>query len=234
VRAVVATRGGAGAYRICDEVDVQAVRADPKPLLGFSDITYLHAALWRSCRLPGVHGWLVGDDAVASARRILLDAAPVVVRPDPSTYTARVLRPGVGRGRLLGGNLSSLAHLVGAGLPDLEGAVLLLEDKRDMGLGRVDRQLTQLRRTGALEGVAGVALGLFTEFDGYDDRGWTLLEVLTDHLDRLGVPVLGGLPIGHGGTDGAGRPDQVCVPLGPEAVLDADAGTLTVASPAIG
>jgi muramoyltetrapeptide carboxypeptidase len=228
VRAVVATRGGAGAYRICEEVDVEAVVADPKPLLGFSDITYLHAALWRACRLPGVHGWLVGEDAVASARRILLDGAPVEVRPDPATYTAQVRRGGVARGTLLGGHLSTLAHLVGAGLPDLGGAVLLLEDKRDIGLGRVDRQLTQLRRAGALDGLAGVALGMFTGFDDYEDRGWTLLEVLDDHLDRLGVPVLGGLPIGHG------RTDQVCVPLGADAVLDADAGTLTVASPAAG
>ena len=52
VRAIVTTRGGAGAYRICDEIDFDAARADPKPVIGFSDITYLHAALWRACRLP--------------------------------------------------------------------------------------------------------------------------------------------------------------------------------------
>ena len=72
--------------------------------------------------------------------------------------------------------------------------------------------------------MVGVALGRFTGFEGYEDRGWTLLDVLHDHLAPLGVPVLGGLAIGHGG-------DQWTVPLGTRAVVDADAGTLTVGSP---
>lgn len=232
VRAVVTTRGGAGAYRICDEIDFDAVRADPKPLIGLSDITYLHMALWRECRLPGVHGCLVGGEAVRSARALLMDGAPVDVESDATAYSARIHAGGVARGPLIGGHLSTLSHLVGAGLPQLDGAILLLEDKRDIGLGRIDRQLTQLTRAGVLGSVAGVALGLFSGFDGYVDRGWELTDVLADHLLPLGVPVLGGLKIGHNGTDASGRSDQSCVVLGADAVLDADRRVLRSASAA--
>jgi len=233
VRAIVTTRGGAGAYRICEELDFDAVRADPKPLVGFSDITYLHATLWRECGLPALHGCLVGGEAIRSARALLMDGATLAVPSDDTAYSARIRFPGVVSGPLVGGHLSALSHLVGAGLPDLSGAILLLEDKRDMGLGRVDRQLTQLRRAGVLDSVAGVALGLFTGFDDYTDRGWALVDVLADHLGRLGVPVLGGLRIGHHGTDRTGAPDQSCVVVGGDAVLDADGGTLTTVSAAV-
>ncbi|CAN5465072.1 LD-carboxypeptidase [soil metagenome] len=232
VRAVVTTRGGAGAYRICEEIDFDAVRADPKPLIGFSDITYLQATLWRECRLPTIHGWLVGEDAIGSARALMMDGNPVMVSSEATAYSAQIRVAGVAEGPLLGGNLTSLSHLVGAGLPDLEGAILLLEDKRDMGLGRVDRQLTQLRRSGALDSLAGVALGLFSGFDGYTDRGWELVDVLEDHVRPLGVPVLGGLRIGHNGTGASGLPDQYCVALGARAVLDADRRVLRSESPA--
>jgi muramoyltetrapeptide carboxypeptidase len=72
---------------------------------------------------------------------------------------------------------------------------------------------------------------LFTGFDGYEDRGWSLVDVLVDHLGALGLPVLGGLKVGHNGIDDDGVMDQACVALGGTAVLDADAGTLTSASP---
>lgn len=226
VRGVFASRGGAGAYRIAGDLGTSAYSGEPTPLVGFSDITHLLMEGWRVARAPGVHGFLLGPRSVASARSLLLDGEPVVVERDPSAYSARVEVAGIASGTLLGGNLSALAHMAGAGLPDLTGAILLLEDVRGMGLGRVDRQLVQLRRAGALDGLAGVALGLFTGFDGYVDREWTLVDVLADHLQPLGVPVLGGLPIGHGGVGPDGGPDQVCVAIGTRAVLDVAAGTL--------
>lgn len=227
VRAVITSRGGAGAYRITASLDVAAVRADPKPVVGYSDITYLHLALWRACAVPGVHGAAVGMEAIASLRRLLMDREPVVAVRDPLSYSAQVHVAGRAEGPLLGGNLSSVTHLVGAGLPSLDGAVLLLEDTRGMGLGRVDRQLTQLRNSGALDRVAGIALGLFTGFDDYQDRGWTLLDVLADHLGVLGIPVLGGLRIGHDGAGRDGKPDQTCVAVGAPATLDTVSETLT-------
>jgi len=88
--------------------------------------------------------------------------------------------------------------------------------------------LTHLSRSGSLDGVQAIALGLFTGFDGYTDRGWDVLDVLEDRLGRLGVPVMGGLQLGHGGVGSDGGPDQFAVTLGATAVLDTSTGTLRV------
>jgi muramoyltetrapeptide carboxypeptidase len=228
VRAIITTVGGAGSYRIADELDFDAVRADPKPVVGFSDITCLHLALWRHCRLANIHGCLAGARATASVRRLLMTTQSLTVRRDPDALSAAVEVPGHATGLLIGGNLREVAGSVGVRLPSLDGAILFLEDFRTIGLGQVDRQLTQLIRSGVLDGVRGVALGLFTGFDGYIDRGWGLLDVLRDRLGQLGVPVLGGLMAGHGGVGVDGGPDQDAVAIGATAVLDTAAGTLTV------
>jgi len=118
-----------------------------------------------------------------------------VLRRDDGTDTATLSTGGRATGVLLGGSLMAVATSVGAGLPSLDGAILLLETERPpgLGLGFVDRQLTQLRRSGALHGLRAVALGRFPGYEGYADRGWTLHDVLADRLGDLGVPVLGGL-----------------------------------------
>ncbi len=221
VRAVIATRGGAGAYRIADEIDFAAVRADPKPMVGFSDITALHLTLWRQCGLAGIHGFLTGSRSANATRRLLMSGESTTLRRDPRAMTVAAEVTGIAAGNLIGGNLGTIAHAIGVGLPSLAGTILFLEAERTIGLGHIDRQLTQLIRSGALQGVRGVALGRFPGFEGYVDREWTLVDVFKDRLGSLGVPVLGGLDVGHG-------PDPLSLPLGPAAVLDTESGTLTV------
>ena len=228
VRAIVATRGGAGAYRIADQIDFAAVRADPKLLVGFSDITYLHLSLLRHCQLGGIHGCLVGDMAKAAVRQLLTTTDPIVLRRVPGAVSAAADVPGTVRGRLIGGNLASLATSVGVRMPSMSGAILFVEDQRAVGLGTIDRQLTQLISSGALDGIVGVALGSFEGFRDYADRGWTLADVLADRLGHLGVPVLGGLFAGHDLVGSGGTPDQTALPLGSLATLDTTDGTLTV------
>ena len=87
---------------------------------------------------------------------------------------------------------------MGWALPDLDGAILLLEDHHGTGLGQIDRCFAQLVHGGHLDRIVGVALGTFGEFETTEASGWTLADVVSGWLDRLGVPVLGGLPIGHG------------------------------------
>ncbi|HEX6873368.1 MAG TPA: LD-carboxypeptidase [Micromonosporaceae bacterium] len=231
VRAVLCTRGGYGVQRIVDGVDLAAVRADPKVVVGFSDITALQLALWRGARLATVHGpgaaWLderTGPASAESLRQAIMRPAPAVVRARPDEETSPV-RLGAGhgpvRGTLLGGNLSLIAASVGTvDMPDLRGAILLLEDVAEPPY-KVDRMLLHLRRAGALAGVAAIALGQFT--DCADDWSVSIVDLLRADLGTLGVPVLGGLPIGHGR-------EQVSVPVGTEAVLDVAAGTLTVSA----
>jgi muramoyltetrapeptide carboxypeptidase len=228
VRAIVATRGGAGAYRIADQIDFAAVRADPKPLVGFSDITSLHLSLLRHCQVGGIHGCLVGTTAQASVRQLLMTTDPVVLRRVPGAVSAAAEVPGRARGRLLGGNLASLATSIGVRVPSMFGAILFLEDQRVVGLGTIDRQITQLISSGVLDGIVGVALGSFEGFRDYSDRGWTVADVLADRLAQLGVPVLGGLFAGHDLNGPNETPDQMALPLGSLATLDTGDGTLTL------
>jgi muramoyltetrapeptide carboxypeptidase len=218
VRAVVALRGGCGSLRLVRGVDVAALRTDPKPLVGFSDITALHQ-VWTSAGVPSVHGAPVGARA-DDVRRLLLGESVGPVVSEPDRYGAVLTTTGQASGLLSGGNLEMLARSVGVVGPALAGHVLLLEITRAAGLGMVDRALTQLLLSGTLDGVVGVALGELQGFDGYADRDWTVLDVLADRLGQLGVPILAGLPIGH-------LDDPVPVPLGVGCTLDADAGTLT-------
>ncbi|MEU4560963.1 LD-carboxypeptidase [Actinoplanes sp. NPDC023936] len=254
VRGVVCLRGGYGTQRIADRIDFAAVRADPKLVMGFSDITALHAALWCETGLATVHG-PTGASLPASAadvRRALMTSEPVtltgespagaasggqpggaasgdqpsgaasgdqpgrVASGDQPSGAASGDRPGrVASGVLLGGNLTMLATNVGTPHQlDLRGAILLLEETGEAPY-RVDRMLVQLERSGSLDGLAGLVLGRFLPEEPR--------EVIADHVERLGVPVLRGLEVGHDGP-------QAAVGLGVPAHLDAEAGTLTVQS----
>lgn len=221
VRAILSLRGGCGSLRLLADVDVGALRADPKPLIGFSDITALHQ-VWHGAGVPSVHGAVAGT-RMDTVRRLLVGEPGEPVRSDPGQFGAVLTTTGVASGPLFGGNLDMLARGVGVVDNNLEGHVLLLETHREVGLGMVDRALTQLLLSGSLAGISGVAVGTLEGFEGYQDRGWTVLDVLQDRLGSLGVPVLAGLPLGH-------LENPVSVPLGVGSVLDAGAGTLTVDS----
>jgi len=226
VRAIFTTRGGKGSYRIADRLDFAAARNDPKFVVGFSDITILHLSLWRHCRLVGIHGALMdsGDSGIseqgsAALRRLLMTGETTTLRARPEEPTSVLTTDGEARGRLIGGNLSMISTAAGWALPNLTGAILLLEAV-NMYIGQVDRQLTMLRKGGHLSGLAGVAVGQFTGFEPHSDL--SIIDLLRDHLGQLGVPILGGLPLGHGDH-------PLSVPVGTMAVLDAASGQLTVA-----
>ncbi|MEW2115992.1 LD-carboxypeptidase [Streptomyces sp. NPDC005474] len=117
VRAVIATRGGKGTYRIVDDLDIDALRRDPKPVVGFSDITHLHLALWARCGLAPLHGpfanWSDEWSGPASAdalRRALMTTDPVTLHRDSSEVTATVSVDGTATGVLVGGNLDGRAR----------------------------------------------------------------------------------------------------------------------------
>jgi muramoyltetrapeptide carboxypeptidase len=226
VRAIVATTGGKGAYRIASGLDFAAARRDPKPLVGFSDITILHLALWQRCRLVGFHGphagwqdWY-GSQAADSLRRALMQPEVLTVHRDPDVLTAKVLVEGRATGVLMGGNLDTIGRSVGWACPSFDGAVLLIEDV-DKYIGAIDRTLTQLLEAGCLEGLRGVAVGQFIRSAEEHAGKWSIVDLLYDRLGTLGVPVLGGLPIGHGAH-------PPTVPLGTTATLDTTTRTLTV------
>ncbi|MEM7747820.1 MAG: LD-carboxypeptidase [Pseudomonadota bacterium] len=219
VRAIIASRGGKGSYRLVDLIEWTALRRDPKFVVGFSDVTALHFAIWNHCQIVSLHGGLfggaaydVGEGTQASLRSALLNERPepLVARVDEPTSV--LTSDGVAQGRLLGGNLSIVGTSAGWLLPDLKGSILLIE-AIDMGPGLIDRTLQMLRRGGHLEGIAGVAIGQFEQVNFKPPL--SAIDLLREHLGRLNVPIVGGLPIGHGH-------DPSTVPLGRVVRLDAD------------
>ncbi|MGH8877969.1 MAG: S66 peptidase family protein [Stackebrandtia sp.] len=220
VRGLFCTRGGYGVTRMVDSVDFAAAARDPKPVVGYSDITALFNALYVHSGITGVHGPVmttVGtgqDPAVGEAlRTAVMTDEPVVLSPHPAEATGALTRgETVVSGRLLGGNLSLVVDAVGtSSCPDYDGAILFCEEVNEEPY-RLDRILTQLRRAGTLDGIVGIALGQFTGCADAD-WDWDVLDVLRDRLNDLGVPILGGLRFGHG-------TDPLTVPFGTMATLD--------------
>jgi muramoyltetrapeptide carboxypeptidase len=218
VRAIVCVMGGCGSLRLLHDIDVDALRRDPKPLVGYSDITALHR-VWHQAGVVSLHGPVAGDHA-DDVQTFLTGSVTGALHAASDQFGAELTTSGSASGPLFGGNLEMLARTVGVLEFDLAGHILLLEINRAAGLGMVDRALTQLIMAGALDGIAGIAIGYLQGFEGYADRGWTVLDVLRDRLRLLEVPVLAGLPLGH---DESPR----TVGLGLAHRLDADAATLT-------
>ncbi len=221
-RAIFCARGGYGTMRILRGVDPAPLVDRPKVLVGFSDITALHAVL-NGAGLATVHGPVLTQLGRAPAAAIehlaaLLTQGPAAAgdgapRPGAGLAGAAVIRPGVVEGPLLGGSLTLLAHLCGTGLlPRLAGAILAIEDVDEKPY-RLDRYLTQLGLAGALEGVVGIALGQFTGCDAQGVRGE---DVVREWAAELGVPAVQGLPFGHEDANFA-------LPLGARARLVAPA-----------
>lgn len=214
-------RGGYGAMRLLDALDYDAWRRHPKALIGYSDITALHAAIGCRAGLVTYHG--------PTARAVLTpfsrDALMGAVTNSHACGTApgaTILRQGHARGRLVGGNLALVAALAGTpfALP-LDGAILVLEDVNE-SVYRLDRMFMQLRLSGALRRVAGLAFGAFTDIPDNDvSEARPLSELLEEVADWCDVPCLANIPMGH-------IDDQWTIPLGATAVLDADARTLFI------
>ena len=195
--------------------------------MGFSEVTILHLARWQRCRLVRFHGphvdWTddyYGHAAAEQLRRALMEPTSITIRQDSREPTARVVIEGAATGILLGGNLDMIGTAVGWACPSFAGAILLLEDV-EKHIGRIDRTLTQLLKSGCLDGLKAVAVGQFIRCGEEKPGKWSIVDVLQDQLSRLGVPVLGGLPVGHG-------PYPPTVPLGTVASLDTLARTLIV------
>jgi muramoyltetrapeptide carboxypeptidase len=247
VRAVWATRGGYGLTRILHRLDWPALATHPKVLVGFSDVTALLVAAWQRIGLRTVHGQFVArlhlltdaarerlrrsifgdptvvDDQVAGVVVLASGSEPVggdrVVLASGSEPVGGAATAGPVAGPLVGGNLAVLASLAGtADQLRADGCILLLEEV-DEAPYRVDRLLTQLRGSGALDGVAGIAVATPVRCAAPGVRSATFDEVVRERLGDLGVPLLTDLPLGH--VD-----DQFALVHGATTVLDTTHGTL--------
>lgn len=212
VAAVWAARGGFGVTRLLDRIPWG--RVQPKPVVGFSDLTPLIDAMRVKVGAVGLHGPVI--HSLPGTTRLHRERLFASLRGDalaPLKGTPWV--SGRVSGPIVGGNLSMIAATCGTPWQlDARGALLLLEDVGEPPY-RIDRLLTQLRQAGVFRGVHGVLVGTWESCRVPDGSVWALEDILREHLVGLDVPVLGDLPIGHGA-------DNAVVPIGGWATLDDD------------
>lgn len=218
--AVLALRGGSGCIRLMDRIDLGLLAHTRKLLIGYSDLTVLHA-LRTQAGIPSLHAPMPASDwglpgAEADTDALFECLARGCQRGDRvgQVVPQALSHGGRASGRLVGGNLAMFCALLGTPyLPDVDGALLFIEDISEEPY-RVDRMLSQLRLSGVLDRIAGLLVGSFSGAESPD-------AVLADHLPRLRCPVLTGWPSGHGQPN---RP----LPLGVMAEMDVAAGSLTL------
>jgi muramoyltetrapeptide carboxypeptidase len=225
VQAVFALRGGYGSCRILQLLDYELIRANPKPFVGYSDITAPHHAILLKAGLVTYHGpnaneaFLPGNNA--AFRRALMDPVKeslIFSREKKGGADIRTVVAGGATGRLLGGNMTCLTRLIGTPYaPDFTGAILFLEDTGEKAY-RVDGMFTQLRLAGVLSQIAGLVLG---RFDHADPEEQTRIDAfLEEEAKRINLPCISHAPIGH-------FPEQVVMPVGMMGKLHAEARRVT-------
>jgi muramoyltetrapeptide carboxypeptidase len=231
IRAIIPARGGYGVMRILELLDSDAIKRDPKPIVGFSDLTAFSAWCVKSAGVRTIHGPMVNQigrvpgEELAWLFALLEDPSPPGVLVDE--------RPRVGargggtvEGRMVGGNLEMVTRLLGTPWAfDLGASVLVLEDVGERPY-RIDRALTQLKLAGALDGVRAVCLGDFLRSDEEDGMPPTAAEVLAERLTAFDIPAVGGLPVGHGDHN-------LAFPLGGRCAVDLAVGRVVLEEGAV-
>ena len=223
VNAIVCARGGFGSFRILPLVDFDAIRENPKVFIGFSDITALLTAITTRSGLVSFHGPVVTTLAKASevTRNTLVEAIssdmPIEVQPANGV----VIQAGRTQGALIGGNLTTLCHLLGTPFePRFKHNILLLEDRGE-ALYRIDRMLVQMKLAGCFDDIAGLVLGSFEGCGSLDG----VFEVFEDHFKDISAPILAGFEVGHGAQN-------LTMPFGIDATLDTERQILSFVEPA--
>jgi muramoyltetrapeptide carboxypeptidase len=241
IRGVVCVRGGWGCARILPLLNYRVIRANPKVLLGYSDITALHHAIRSRTGLVTFHGpvgisewnafnvgWLkrvvFEGEAVTFENDKTFDATETLAQREHRTAT---ITAGSARGPIIGGNLTVLTTIIGSGyLPDFRDHVLFLEDVGEAPY-RIDRMFQQLKLAGVLDQVKAVVWGTCSDCDPGEGFGsFTVEDVLTQHLKPLGVPAWHGAMIGH-------VTKQFTLPLGVDVEVDAAKGSIRMIAPAV-
>lgn len=228
IKAIMCLRGGYGCSRILDLLDYEAIRSNPKPIIGFSDITSLQNAILSKSGLVSFHGPNLDSGfiqnnhssiCIQNALKIMSHACSAgELIPSNAKQNLKVIAPGQASGLLIGGNLTVFTSVIGTPYqPPLENSILFLEDVQEKPY-RIDRMLTFLAHAKVLDKISGVLLGEFTQCDIPDTRKkaqgeFDLAGVFKDRLGNLDIPVLSGLPLGH-------SHQSITLPLGAKCRFD--------------
>ena len=233
VAGIVCFTGGWGSPRVLPYLDYAMIARKPKVFIGFSDITALLIAIHQRTGLVTFHGPVGGSTlepySLESFRRSIMNADPIGALSPPDKKPSELvnrgnrivkLAGGKASGRLIGGNLTLVAALMGTPWEiQTDGAIVFLEDVRE-DVYRIDRMLTQLALGGKFDKAAGVVFGRCSQC-AYEGPSFSLEDVLRDRFGSLPIPAISGLSFGH-------IEQKLTLPVGAMATIDADAGTLTI------
>jgi muramoyltetrapeptide carboxypeptidase len=234
VKAIICIRGGSGAARILPMINYEWVKQNPKPILGYSDITAIHNAIYSKTGLITFHGpngtgswnsFNVRQFEEVFFKQSLLKFENEKIKGDElivKQNRIQTIRPGKSEGVIVGGNLTVLAALAGSGyLPDFNGKILFLEDIGEEPY-KIDRMMSTLKLMGALNNLKGFIFGQCTDCNPTGGYGaLTLDDIFDDYILPLNIPAYRGAMIGH-------VPKQFIVPIGARVSMDADEGTFTL------
>jgi len=212
-------RGGYGTLRLLDRIDYSLILNNPKIIVGYSDITALLLAIYKKTGLVTFHGPVARelDKNNGKNLEVFLKVASGDKVLSVSLLEGMTLNKGRATGILLGGNLSLICHLVGTPfLPSLKDIILFVEEKGEP-LYRIDRMLTHLKLSGAIDDLAGLAVG---SFEGCGDVS-EIENLLEDNFAGRGFPIISGLPVGHGS-------ENITLPMGLRVELDTGAKVISV------
>ena len=217
IKAIFCARGGYGSARLLDKIDFDLIRKNPKILVGFSDLTALLISLYKESALVTIHGPTLSDLPRGKNWQHLSRLITTAHKPKISLVHGKAVNKGKARGILLGGNLSTICALLDTPfLPSFESVILFLEEKGESPY-RVDRMLTQLALSGRLAQLSALVIGQM------EDCGEQkiLYSLLHERLGSLSLPVVIGLPVGHGD-------ENISLPLGLPTLLDTDRMVLEI------
>jgi muramoyltetrapeptide carboxypeptidase len=222
IKAIFCARGGYGSARILDKMDFDLIRKNPKIMIGFSDLTALLLAIYKETNLITIHGPTLSDLSKNKNWEHLLRLISTPHKARISLKPGRAIRKGTASGILLGGNLATLCSLLDTPfLPSFENAILFLEEKGESPY-RLDRMLTQLLLSGRLNALSGLIIGQIEDCGEQD----TIFRLLTERFNNVTMPVVTGLPVGHGD-------ENISLPIGLPAVLDTEKMLLTIEETAV-
>jgi muramoyltetrapeptide carboxypeptidase len=224
VDVVMALRGGYGFSRIVEQVDFVKMAASGKLFVGFSDFTPFHLGLLTKTGAISFAGPMLYDDFGSEHEQdITFEHFKNCLTHDKFSFAVPTDdNPTVTvKGTLWGGNLAMLTHLVGSQfMPPIEGGILFVEDVNENPY-RVERMLLQLHFAGILAKQKALVLGHFTNYrPGEYDNGYDFHSMLTYIRNKIGIPVITGLPFGH-------CPNKVTMPIGAQLTLTSDAKQIT-------
>lgn len=199
VKAIIGSRGGYGSLRMADLIDIHSLSNRPKWLVGYSDLTVLHACAHDRASVESLHAPMGIDlaHATAESQRSLVDALSGK-SPEYFFMSETANQAGMASGKLLGGNLSMLYSLAAAGrMPDTDGCILFIEDV-DEYLYHIDRMLLSLDKGGYFEKLSGLLVGAFTDMHDHEvPFGQSVEDMILEHCGKYGFPIAFGFEAGH-------------------------------------